>query len=103
MSCLGYLAKSALNTGYEPKEFDKITSVDDDTMHINDPNRSFSDFSQTTNGNTSQFGVPTELNRRTTIIGRQSEQAQRERIRRHFGSRLSFFFWKSCASHVMFV
>ena len=24
----GHLAKSALNTGYEPNEFDKITSVD---------------------------------------------------------------------------
>ena len=33
----GYLATSALNTGYEPKEFNKITSVDDDTMLINDP------------------------------------------------------------------
>ena len=28
----GYLAKSALNTGYEPNEFDKITSVDSDTQ-----------------------------------------------------------------------
>ena len=73
-------------------------------MHINDPNRSFSDFSQTTNGNISQFGVPTELNRRTTIIGRQSEQAQRERIRRHFGSRLSFFFLEVlCISRDVFL
>ena len=30
----GYLAMSALNTGYEPKKFDKITSVDSDTMLI---------------------------------------------------------------------
>ena len=33
----GYLAKSALNTGHEPDEFDKITSVDDDAMLIDDP------------------------------------------------------------------
>ena len=33
----GYLAKSALNTGYEPKKFDKITSTDNDTMLIDDP------------------------------------------------------------------
>ena len=54
-----YLAKSALNTGYEPEKFDKITSVDDDTMLINDPNHNFSDFSKTTHENTTQFGVPT--------------------------------------------
>ena len=28
----GYLAKSTLDTGYEPKKFDKITSVDNDTI-----------------------------------------------------------------------
>ena len=55
----GYLAKFLPPTGYEPKEFDKITSVDDDTMNINDPNHNFSDFSNTTNENTRQFGVPT--------------------------------------------
>ena len=32
-----YLAKSALNTGYEPKEFDKITSVDDDIRSLEKP------------------------------------------------------------------
>ena len=40
----GYLAKSDANTGCEPKKFDKITSVDDDKMLINDPNHNFSDF-----------------------------------------------------------
>ena len=55
----GYLANSDVNTGYEPKEFDNIGSVDDHTMLINDPNHNFSDFSQTTNENTTQFGVPT--------------------------------------------
>ena len=44
---LGYLARSDANTGYEPEEFDKIASVDDDAMLINDPNHNFSDFSKT--------------------------------------------------------
>ena len=55
----GFLAKFGLTTGTEPKEFDKITSVDNDTMLINDPNHNFSDFSKTANENTGQFGVPT--------------------------------------------
>ena len=55
----GYRVKSDANTGYEPKKFDKITSVDDDTMLINDPNDNFSDFTKTTNENTRHFGVPT--------------------------------------------
>ena len=54
-----YLAKSDANTGYDPNEFDKITSVDDDTILINDPNHNFSDFSKTTNENIRQFGVLT--------------------------------------------
>ena len=33
----GYLAKSAFITGYEPKEFGKITPVDNDTILIDDP------------------------------------------------------------------
>ena len=33
----GYLAKFLPPTGYEPKEFDKITSVGNDTRLINDP------------------------------------------------------------------
>ena len=50
----------ALHTGYEPKEFDKITSVDGDTTPINDPNYdSISDFSKTTRECTGLFGVPT--------------------------------------------
>ena len=53
------LAQSDANTGYEPKKFDKNTSVDDDTTLINDLNHKFSDFSKTTNENTRQFGVPT--------------------------------------------
>ena len=32
-----YLAKSAFSTGYEPKEFDKITSVDDDIRLLEKP------------------------------------------------------------------
>ena len=42
-----------------PKELDKITSVDDDTTPINDPNDNISDFSKTPRGCTGQFGVST--------------------------------------------
>ena len=56
--------QSDANTGYEPKEFDKITSVNDDTMLINDPNHNFSDFSKTTNEN------------RTDVKGKSTEQYQ---------------------------
>ena len=51
----GYLAKSVLLTGYEPQEFDKITSMDDDTTPINDRDRNISDFSKTTSENTGQI------------------------------------------------
>ena len=53
----GYLTESDANTGYESKEFDKITCVDNDTMLINDPNHDLSDFSKTTNENAIQFEV----------------------------------------------
>ena len=33
----GYLAKSDANTGCGPTQFDKITSVDNDTMLFDDP------------------------------------------------------------------
>ena len=52
----GYLAKSDANTGCEPKKFDKITSVDDDKMLINDPNHNFSGFSKK-HENRGLFGV----------------------------------------------
>ena len=56
----GFLAKSALNTGCDPKEFDKITSVDNDTMLIDDPDlNEISDFSKNTRESTGLFGVPT--------------------------------------------
>ena len=59
----GYLAKSALSTGYEPKNFDKITSVDNDTMLIDDPDHDgISDFSKTKRENTGLFGVPSVWN-----------------------------------------
>ena len=56
-SCLATLPSSFLSTGHEPKQFDKITSVDNDTMTVNDQDHNFSDFSKTTNENTRQFGV----------------------------------------------
>ena len=40
----GYLARSDVNTGYGPNEFDKNTSVDNDTMLTNDPNHNISEF-----------------------------------------------------------
>ena len=56
----GYLAKSALDTGYEPKKFVKITSVDSDTVLIDDPDvNQISDFSNNTRENTGLFGVLT--------------------------------------------
>ena len=51
-SSFGYLATSVLITGYEPNEFEKITSVDVDTPPINDPDHNISDFSKTTSENT---------------------------------------------------
>ena len=54
----GYLADPTHSTGYEPKEFDKITSVDGDTTPVNDPNiDNISDFSKITRENTGLFGV----------------------------------------------
>ena len=64
----GYLAdparstESALNTGHEPNEFDKITSADGDTTSIKDPDLDeISDFSKATRENTGLFGVSTML------------------------------------------
>ena len=58
----GHLADPAHSTGYEPKEFDKITSADGDTTPINDPNYdTVSDFSKITRENTGLFGVSTVL------------------------------------------
>ena len=55
----GYLADPTHSTGYEHKEFDKITSADGDTTPINDPNYDYiSDFSKVTRGNTGLLGVP---------------------------------------------
>ena len=55
----GNLVKFIPVTGYEVKEFDKITSVDNDTTPIKDPDHNISDFSKTTSENTRQFGVST--------------------------------------------
>ena len=58
----GYLADPTHSTGHEPKGFEKITSVDNDTMLIDDPDLSeISDFSKNTHENTGVFGVPTVL------------------------------------------
>ena len=50
-------ASRSLATGYEPKEFDNITSVDSDTMLIDDPDLDeISDFSKIIHENTGLFG-----------------------------------------------
>ena len=67
-----------LNTGYETKGFDKITSVDSDTMLINEPNHNFSDFSKTTNENTGQFGVPTVFESSVSHVSHDGFALQRE-------------------------
>ena len=56
----GYLADPTHSTGYEPKEFDKTTSVDGDTTPINDPNYDYiSGFSNIARENTGLFGAST--------------------------------------------
>ena len=58
----GYLADPTHSTGYEPKEFDQITSADGDTTPVNDPNYdNVSGFSKITRENTGLFGVPAML------------------------------------------
>ena len=56
----GHLADPTHSTGFQPKEFDKVTSVDGDATPINDPNYdTISEFSKTTRENTGLFGVST--------------------------------------------
>ena len=58
----GHLTDATHSTGYEPKEFDKITSADGDTTRINDSNYdNISGFSKITRENTGLFGVSTML------------------------------------------
>ena len=59
----GHLADPTHSTGCEPKESDKITSADGDTMLIDDPDLDeISDFSKKhTHENTRLFGVSTML------------------------------------------
>ena len=57
---LDYPTKSDTNTVYESKKLDKITSVDSDTMLIDDPDLDeLSDFSKTSRENTELIDVPT--------------------------------------------
>ena len=58
-SCLDTWPSPSPPQVMSPKKFDKNTSVDDDTTLIKDPDHNISDFSKTTNENTSQFGVHT--------------------------------------------
>ena len=90
-SCIakfGYPARSDANTGYEPNEFDKITSVDDDKMLINDPNHNFSNFSKTTKENTRHFDVHTVFESSVSHVShacnRETVARQRETEEREF-------------------
>ena len=90
-SCIakfGYPARSGANTGYEPNEFDKITSVDDDKMLINDPNHNCSNFSKTTKENTRHFDVHTVFESSVSHVShacnRETVARQRETEEREF-------------------
>ena len=88
----GYLADPTHSTGYEPKEFDIITSADGDTTPINDPNYdNISDFSKITRENTGLFGVPTMLEASVSHVshcefflqGESKDSMPRETVARH--------------------
>ena len=75
----GYLGMSGPHTGYEPKQLDKITSVDGDTTPITDPDDdSISDFSKTTHENTGLFGVPTVFEVSVSQVSQGGFALQRE-------------------------
>ena len=81
----GYLADPTHSTGYEPKEFDKITSEDGDTTPINDPNYdNISDFSKITRENTGLFGVSTILEASVSHVshGVSKDSMHRETVAR---------------------
>ena len=81
----GYLADSTHSTGYEPKEFDKISSADRDTTPINDPNYdNTSDFSKITRENTGLFGVSTMLGASVSHVshGESKDSMHRETVGR---------------------
>ena len=81
----GYLANPTHSTGYEPKEFDKITSADGDTTPINDPNYdNISDFSKITRENTGLFGVSRMLEASVSHVshGESKDRMHRETVAR---------------------
>ena len=96
-----YLADPTHSTGYEPKEFDKITFVDGDTTPVTDLNHdSICNFSKNTRENTEQFGVALMLEASVShvyheefalereiqeSILRETVARQRERGKRRFG------------------
>ena len=76
----GYLADPTHSTGYEPMEFDKVTSVDGD----NDPNHdSISEFSETTRESTGLFGVPIVFEASVSQVSHGGFALQREKQRKH--------------------
>ena len=93
----GYQADPTHSTGYEPKEFDKITSADGDTTPINDPNYdNISDISKIILENTGLFGVSTmseasvshvspgeskDSMHRETVAGQREREREREKVK----------------------
>ena len=95
----GHLTDATHSTGYEPKEFDKISSADGDTAPINDSNYdNTSDFSKITRENTGLFGVSTMLGASVShvshgeskdsmhreTVARQREREKKEKRKRRF-------------------
>ena len=81
----GYLADPTHSTGYEPKEFDKISCADGDTTPINDPNYdNISDFSKITRENTGLFSVSTILEASVSHVspGESKDSMHRETVAR---------------------
>ena len=89
-----HFADPTHSTGYEPKEFEKITSGDGDTTPIHDPKYdNISDFSKITRENTGLFGVSTVWEASVSHVShgeskdsmhRETVARQRERRKRRF-------------------
>ena len=79
----GYLAKSDANTACEAKEFDKITSVDNDTMLIDDPDLDgISDLSKT-HENIGLFGVLTMFESSVSNVSHDDFCSSKRKQRKH--------------------
>ena len=79
----GYLADPTHSTGYEPKEFDKISSADGNTTPVNDPNYdNIFDTPKNTRENIGLFGVSTMLEASVSHVshGESKDSMHRETV-----------------------